>query len=398
MRYLQLLLAVLLATEATVADSQGHENRQSSPCADSTTGPFEPVNYSGLPDPFTFYNGADVTTLDDFECRQAEISAIFQQFELGPSPSPPDYLLAVYNTGKTSITINLFANGENAQFSASVQWPTTIPSNGRVPAIIAIGGSSIPIPDGIALVTFDNNAFAQDNSATSRGVGLFYNIFGANHSAGALTAWAWGASRIVDAIEQLVEDSGMTLDPARLGVTGCSRDGKGAFVSGALEPHLALTIPQESGSGGAACRRISAYDLSVGLDAQTAGEIVQENVWLSPNFNTYSTSVTSMPEDHHLLAALVAPRGLFVIENDIEWLGPNSTTGCMEAGLLVYAVYGVPTSMGFSLVGNHIHCALPGAQKGDLDAYINYFLLNSTTALSVVKVSPVYVNTSQWVT
>ncbi len=45
-------------------------------------------------------------------------------------------------------------------------------------------------------------------------------------------------------------------------------------------------------------------------------------MWFSKNLNSYTSKTNTMPEDHHMLAALWAPRGLFVIENDIDWLGP----------------------------------------------------------------------------
>src|SRR4051812_15786894 len=87
-----------------------------------------------------------------------------------------------------------------------------------------------------------------------RGQGKFYTLYGSGHSAGALTAWAWGVSRIIDALE-LTPAAG--INPQKIGVTGCSRNGKGAIVAGALDERIALTIPQESGSGGSACWRLS---------------------------------------------------------------------------------------------------------------------------------------------
>ncbi|KAK3951383.1 hypothetical protein QBC32DRAFT_314942 [Pseudoneurospora amorphoporcata] len=84
--------------------------------------------------------------------------------------------------------------------------------------------------------------------------------------------------------------------------------------------------------------------------------------------------------DHHMLAALTVPRGLIALENDIDWLGPVATTGCMLAGRLIYKAYGGPNHMGFSLVGGHSHCQFPSSQLSELTSYIiNYFLLNSGT-------------------
>lgn len=145
-----------------------------------------------------------------------------------------------------------------------------------------------------------------------RGQGKFYTLYGNTHSAGALTAWAWGVSRIIDALE-LTPAAG--INTQKIGVTGCSRNGKGAIVAGALDERVALTIPQESGSGGAACWRLSDYQKSQGTDVQTASHIITENVWFSKNFDPHVNQVNRLPFDHHSLAGLVAPRGLFVIEN-----------------------------------------------------------------------------------
>lgn len=165
---------------------------------------------------------------------------------------------------------------------------------------------------------------------------------------------------------------------------------------GALVDRIALTLPQESGSGGAACWRISDAQSRAGANIQTAGEIVGENVWFSTRLNTYAGATSTMPEDHHMLAALVVPRGLFVMENDIDWLGPVSTTGCMKAAREIYKAYGVPNNMGFSLVGGHSHCMFPSAQQADLTAYIDYFLLNGSTDPGEVEVSSATVDMTQW--
>jgi hypothetical protein len=97
------------------------------------------------------------------------------------------------------------------------------------------------------VITYPNSLIAQQNSnPASRGVGLFYNLYG-NVTASAMMAWVWGASRLIDTLEQIPQAQ---INVQRLAVTGCSRNGKGALMAGAFEPRFALTIPQESGSGG----------------------------------------------------------------------------------------------------------------------------------------------------
>jgi hypothetical protein len=336
------------------------------------------VSISELPDPFTFSDGRKVETKADFTCRQAEISKILQQYELGTYPGPPDGLQASMSGNTLSVRITVGSN--TATISATISKPAQQPGA----AIIGVGGSSIPIPSGIGSINFNNNAFAAQDNTGSRGQGAFYTLHGRSHSAGALTAWAWGVDRIIDGLEQ-VGPAASGIDTKRLGVTGCSRNGKGAFVVGALVNRIALTLPQESGSGGSACWRISDSEKSAGKNIQTASQIVTENVWFSPNFNQHTSKTNTIPADHHLLAALVAPRGLMAFENNIDWLGPVSTTGCMRAARKIYAALGVPTNMGFSMKGGNNHCSFNSGHNQYLTAYISYFLQGGTTAPPAVE-------------
>ncbi|RAL63031.1 hypothetical protein DID88_004116 [Monilinia fructigena] len=160
-----------------------------------------------------------------------------------------------------------------------------VPSTAPYPAIIAYGGGSIPAPAGVAMITYNNDQIAAQNDQSSRGQGLFYILYGSTHSAGALIAWAWGVDRILDALTQTPS---ARISPSSIGVTGCSRNGKGALVAGAFVPRIALTIPQESGSGGDASWRISD---SIGSSTQTASEIVGKNVWFGTAFNAWATRV-----------------------------------------------------------------------------------------------------------
>ncbi|KAB5584878.1 hypothetical protein GE09DRAFT_1068538 [Coniochaeta sp. 2T2.1] len=379
--------ALLLAGAAYALPASEIFDRQGATC--NLAGTYAAVNNARLPDPFTFASGTKVTSLADWDCRSQEISKIMQQYELGTYPGPPDSVKGTLSG--SSISVQVTVGGKSITYSASIKKPS---GNGPFPAIITIGGSSLPIPNNVATINFGNDAFASQASGSSRGQGAFYTLFGASHSAGALTAWAWGVDRLVDALEQVNATSG--IDTTRLGVTGCSRNGKGAFIVGALVKRIALTLPQESGSGGAACWRISDSQHSAGKNIQTAGEIVGENVWFSKNFDQYSKATSTVPEDHHMLAALVAPRGLFVIENDIDWLGPVSTTGCMKAGRLIYKAVGAPNNMGFSLVGGHSHCQFPSSQQADLSTFINYFLLKSGSVPGAIEKSSASVDVSTW--
>lgn len=357
----------------------------------STAASYPTVNNAKLPDPFTNAAGTKITTKADFECRRAEINKIMQQYELGVYPPAPDKVEA--SISGSSITVKVTVGSKSISFSSAIKKPS---GTGPFPAIIGIGGSSIPIPGTVATITFGNDDFGAQGGGSSRGKGKFFDLFGSSHTAGSLTAWAWGVDRLIDGLEQL-GSAATGIDTKRLGVTGCSRNGKGAFIVGALVNRIALTIPQESGSGGAACWRISDSQKAGGANIQTASELVGENPWFSKNLDAYAQkTITSMPQDHHFLAAMIVPRGLFAIENNIDWLGPVATTGCMKAGRAIYKSYGVPNNMGFSLVGGHSHCQFPSSQQTDLTTYINYFLLNGATAPGAIEKSDVTADLNSW--
>ena len=246
----------------------------------------------------------------------------------------------------------------------------------------AYDGLSIPNPPGVAVITFTNDQIGVQNDATSRGQGLFYDLYGSNATASAMMAWAWGVSRILDGLEDNSAAANLNLD--KIAVTGCSRNGKGALVAGAFDNRIALTIPQESGSGGDACWRLSDAMYARGEVVQTLMEIVTENVWFSEEFATFTNKTDLLPFDHHMLAGLIAPRPMLAIENAAYlWLGPWSCFGCMKAAHAIWEALGVPDQMGFSEVGNHSHCVFPASEQPDLSAYINKFLLDQEADTNV---------------
>lgn len=338
-----------------------------------------------LPDPFTFIDNTTVQTAADWNCRAAQLRSLFQEYELGWKPPRPPILTAVFESDTLDITAGTSEN-KTILFSVPISYPNSNSSQGPYPAIITYDGLSIPVPDGVAVLTLDVDQIAQQNDQSSRGVGLFFDLYGTNASAGALMAWAWATSRIIDVLE---ETPAALIDTGRLAVTGCSRNGKGAMVAGAFDERLALTIPQESGSGGDACWRVSREMLvNEDLSTQTAWEIVQENVWFSTAFDPFAATnytIGLLPEDHHELAGLIAPRGLYSTENvGFLWLGDFSNYECMTVANKVFQALGVPDHQGFSQDGPHDHCAFPNDQVVEINAFFDKFLLGEQQANTTV--------------
>lgn len=330
---------------------------------------------SVLPDPFTFQAGGKVTSKTDWACRQAEISAQMQKLELGTLTPKPSSVTALYSGNKLTITAS--EGGKSISFSVTISKP----GGSDVPAILYFGtyGASIPIPSSVGGIAFDNDEIAQQTDGSSRGRGKFYDLYGSNHAAGAMVAWAWAVSRVIDGLELTRSQTG--IDPTRIGVTGCSRNGKGAMVAGALDPRVALTLPQESGAGGAGCWRLEDWQNRNGYSVQNAKQIVGENVWFGRAFEQHVNNVNALPFDHHMLAGLITPRAVYFMENpDMEWLGSISTYGCMGAARKQWQALGALDAFGYSQVGGHSHCSFPSSQQSELTAFIDKYLLGKGSA------------------
>lgn len=322
-----------------------------------------------LPDPFLSSDGTRIASAAQWSCRRAEIRNQALAYELGPQAPAPAVVSGALN-GRT-LTVTASDGTRAIAFDATI----TLPSTGVAPfpAIIGIGGISIGVPPGVASIVFPNDKLAEQQNGTSRGKGLFYDLNPSYQDTGAMVAWAWGVGRLIDALEQT---PAAQIDPTRLGVTGCSRNGKGALVVGALEERIALTIPQESGSGGAASWRVSDFMMASGTQVQTLSEITGENVWFATGFAQFGKSAGKLPFDHHMIEGLIAPRALLVIENtDMVWLGNLSTYTNAMAGHMIWEALGVPERMGFSQVGHADHCGWSGAQQPEVNAYVQKFLL-----------------------
>jgi hypothetical protein len=344
-------------------------------------------------------DGTRITKQSQWGCRRNEIAVQAQQYELGSKPGKPSMVTGSLTTiippdggtPKPGIAVTASDGTHTISFSAAI----TLPSAGvpPFPAMIGIGGISLGASQlnamGVATIIFPNDVLGQQTSASSRGQGAFYDFYGSSHSAGAMMAWAWGVSRLVDALEQTPD---AMIDAKRLGITGCSRNGKGALIVGAFDDRIALTIPQESGSGGSASWRISNAQVAAGTQVQTLSEITGENTWFTSSFRQFNNTATKLPFDHHMIEAMVAPRALLIIENTSQvWLGNVSTYNDSMAAHLVWEALGVPDKMGVSQIGDHNHCEWNGSQQPEVTAFVQKFLVGGGTAdTSVLKTDGSY--------
>jgi len=334
-----------------------------------TLGTVPTMNNAMLPDPFKLFSGKRIATKEEWTCLRAELSAALQKGVYGPKMPAPDKLTATFSGGKVSMTMTVGSASATYSFSITGGGTKAAP----VPGLITCGGSSLPKLSGVAQIDMANNTFASESDLS----GIVKTLFGsACAKSGALISWAWGCSRIIDALE-LCPDAGV--DTKHLAVTGCSRNGKGALAMGAFDERVALTLMQEGGSGGSAAWRISSKEKSLGDNIQECGEITGEAKWQGSDFAGFCKSIATLPCDQHFAVALCAPRGVLLIENDIDWLGPVATYGGGIAGRAIFEGLGIKDRCGVSVAPNHSHCSFPSNQQAALTAFVNRFLMGKTT-------------------
>jgi hypothetical protein len=339
-----------------------------------------PAN-SKLPDPFKRIDGTRITSKADWTCRREEIKRLAETYAYGTKPAKPATVTGTVS--RTSITVNVTDQGRSSSFSASVSVPS---GNGPFPAVFVVGGfgadTSTIQAAGVATINYDPLAVGKEGTARNNKQGAFYSIYGSTSSTGLLVAWAWGVSRLIDVIEQ---SGGSVFRSDALGVTGCSRYGKGAFAIGAFDQRIALTMPIESGSGGVPIWR----GIPGESGSQPLSSAYSEQPWMGDAFGSYTGNPNGLPVDTHEVVGMIAPRGLFIMENpSIDWLAAQSGSVGALGGAEVYKALGSGSNISYwSDVADGTHCAVRPEWKAPLQQSLQAFLLKSGNPPGVFRVS-----------
>lgn len=144
-----------------------------------------------------------------------------------------------------------------------------------------------------------------------------------------LSAWAFGASRVMDYLETDIQ-----IDHRNVAVIGHSRDGKTALWAGATDQRFKLVISNSSGCGGAAYTR--------GKKGEHLKDINISD-WFCGNYRRYDDREEMLPVDQHMLLAAIAPRPLYVKSDDLdEWADPDAEFNCAKMASEAYALYNLP--------------------------------------------------------
>jgi hypothetical protein len=319
--------------------------------------------YPNLPDPLTLKNGQKIKSAAVWRNqRRPELLEDFQREIYGRTPkNTPKVTWKVVNTTSgvdgdiPTVTKQLLGIVDNSAYPSlpviiQATLTTPVKSTKPVPVIIQFGGGVVPLPEGTPAAlnpcappggfgargaapagpgggrgpgagatgpTWQQQILAKGwgyanlNTGSVQGdcgAGLTAGIIGLVNKGqprklddwGALSAWGWGASRMLDYFE-----TDKAVDAKRVGVTGHSRAGKAALVAMAFDERFAIGYISSSGHGGAKLHR------------RKYGETI-ENVaityyhWMAGNYLKYTGRWDMLPVDSHELIALCAPRPVFL--------------------------------------------------------------------------------------
>jgi hypothetical protein len=365
---------------------------------------------ASLPDPLVFKNGTKVTTPGQWTRRRAEIVEDFEREVYGRIPAnvpKVTWTVTTTTTGTTgdvpTVTKVLQGAVDNSgypELTVNIRATFTVPVNaaGPVPVMIQFGGvggaprggaggaaaggpaagpaagswQQIAIQHGWGYGAIDPGSIQAD----AGGIAMRQGIIGLTNKGeprtpdqwGALRAWQWGVSRLIDYFEANPDSK---VDPKKVATDGVSRYGKASIVAEAFEPRLAVALVASSGEGGVKLHR---HDFGEALENLTGGEYY----WMAGNILKYGASESAagaktaadLPVDSHQLIALCAPRPVFIsygIEpGDPKWV---DAPGSFMAAVLAGPVYRLLGKKGLGTPGNALTDPMPPVNQligGDL--------------------------------
>lgn len=292
--------------------------------------------YKNYPELLKFEGGRPVKTKSDWERRRRELFALFDQEIYGKVPAKTPRVTwevtkseVADEAGMKVLRKTLVGHVDNSSYKAvkvDIPLVLVVPATEKkvkVPVILEFGfgfgrpparPGQAPVASWTDMVLKKGWGYAvltPTGVQADNGGGLREGIIGLVNKGqlrkrddwGALRAWAWGASRVLDYFE-----SDSNVDAKRVAIEGISRYGKAALVTMAYEPRFFAGFVGSSGSGGAKLWR---RDFG-----EREGNIASsgEYHWMAPEFINYAGPKTpgDMPVDQHQLIALCAPRAVFV--------------------------------------------------------------------------------------
>ena len=300
------------------------------------------------PNPFLFDNGEEVKSVNDWEKRRKEIYKTAVELQYGTMPPKPEFFEyeTLYEDQQFNYHIVAGPKDKPVHFLLSVFKPA---GEGKFPVVVD-GDLGFRYPfnngfiktftdNGICFAVFNRTELAPDRIWSTECTGQLKRAY-PEYTFGAIGAWAWGYSRVVDVLETLDY-----IDTDRIAFTGHSRGGKTALLAGVLDERASIVNPNETCAGGGACYRLHIEAIQENGETQrseTLADLLEKfTSWVGPELIQYADKEDELPFDSHYLKALVAPRTLFVSEaaSDI-WGNPIGSWQTTMAANEVYKLYG----------------------------------------------------------
>ncbi len=395
-----------------------------------------PVNYDDskaggyvLIDPLTLSSGEKVTDIDTWmNERRPELLNLFYQFEYGFTPEPrSDMSFDIFEKGtlaldgkaiRRQLTVAFSSEEDGPEMDVLIYLPADV--QGPVPILISLGFTpnssrvddpgvkrgtywdresleKIPVTDDMRRWSFDEQL--QLFLSNGVGVALVYyadiepdfiegitkkkgvrNLYledsqtePAPNEWGAISAWAWGLSRVVDYLE--TDDN---IDSDKIAVTGASRLGKTVLWAAARDQRFDLVIACCSGAGGAA---LNGRDYGESIAHLTAPS--RYPYQFAENFQMFTDYPKHIPVDGHLLLSLIAPRPVLLQTGDQDyWLDPRGEFLAAVAAGPVFELLGekgletdelplVETPI-LNTLGYYMHKGGHGTVPSDWDIYVEF--------------------------
>jgi hypothetical protein len=372
---------------------------------------------NSMPDVLTMKDGTRVTRPEQWPARRAEIREDFEREVYGRiPPNVPGVTWEVTavtrgtNGGVPTITKTLVGQVDNSSYTnitVKIQASFTVPSNatGPVPVMIEFGGGfgfgafrgrgpgllggsstnvsgtnimvtafarrggfsgfggtpawhALAITNGWGYGSINPGSIQSDNNDLTSGIIGLVNRGRPRKPDdwGALRAWQWGVSRLIDYFEANPDSR---VDATKVGIEGLSRYGKAAIVTEAFEPRIAVGLIGSSGEGGVKLHR---HIFGEAIENLAGGEYY----WMAGNFIKYGASeplktAADLPVDSHELIAMCAPRPCFIsygiiAHGDAKWVDAH---GSFMAGVLAGPVYRLLGKNDFGTPGDYLTDSMP---------------------------------------
>src|SRR5579871_1880088 len=348
---------------------------------EATANPFK----GSMPDVLTAANSAKVTRASEWPARRKEILELFEREVYGrvPKNAPKvDWEVTGITPGLSGgipiLTKTLIGHVDNRAYpkvKVDIQATFTVPAHATasVPIIMEFGfpggfgfgrrSNAKPWTDqaiehGWGYGVINPNSIQPDNNHLEMGViGL------CNHGQprkpddwGALRAWGWGLSRLID---YFAASRDSNVDATKVAIEGVSRYGKAALVAEAFDTRVAAGFIGSSGEGGAKLHR---HTYGGAVENLAGGEFY----WMAGNFIKYGASdppktAADLPVDSHELIALCAPRPCLISyglveKGDAKWVDAH---GSFMAGVLAGPAYKLLGKGDFGTLGDYLTDPMP---------------------------------------